>query len=352
MVRLQKEEVERQTIYRNPLVANFLMDMLKNGKEIEPKSDTAQGYRYLNVEESIGKNTFEAKDLLKKLASAQILSEKLSDMMIYCPSCNSADISTNYVCPFCSSPRVIRNALIEHIACGYIDNMAVFRADGDLFCPKCKARVGKDDYRSAGKWYECGYCKKKIENPIIGHTCRGCHQKFTLDDAKYIEVYTYALSDTAKAEIKGGALFSSLAKSYFENANDNSSVPKTLKGESGVEHQFDILFRSKKGKNIAIDYLFSMAPINQAEIMAEYGKAFDAKVELFIMASQITEDAAKIAKNLGIKVILGDLQEALKQINNELKSMGIFTEGKEVSIPLNRSPAQKKSRFGRVFKKE
>jgi predicted RNA-binding Zn-ribbon protein involved in translation (DUF1610 family) len=348
---MQKEESERQTLYKDPAVANLLMDLLKSKKGIDPTNDSTQGYRYINVEKVTNKSVQDTKALLKKLGAVGVLSEKVADMVMYCPSCSSADISTNYTCPYCGSPQIIRNALIEHMACGYIDNMATFRREGDLLCPKCSTKIGKDDYRSAGKWYECGQCKRKIENPRINHTCRACNSKFSFDDAKYIEVYQYALSDLAKNEIKSGALFSSIVKSYFlDNINE---VPEYVTGGSGTKYQFDVLLKSKDEKIIAIDHVFSLTPLDQSDIMREYGKAFDTQTELYIVASKINEDAAKLAKNIGIKVFVGDLTESLNELTATLKPL-VATQFKikeTTALPTNLAPEKKERKMFKLFKK-
>ena len=342
---MQKEVAERQVVYRDPEVANFLVDLLKSGGEIGAQSDVVHGYRYLKVETAMGKKTAEAKDFLKKLVSIGILLEKLSDMVICCPSCNSADLSTNYVCPSCGSPRILRNALIEHLVCGYIDNLTTFRVGNDLFCPKCKLQFGRNDYRSAGKWYECASCAKRIETPQVLHICRGCGEKFTFDDAQYVEVYKYTLSETAVGEIKGGALFSSLAESFFKDLKYEVKIPGYLNGASGVQYEFDVLLRSNDGEYIAVDHPFSMEPINRAEVMREYGKAFDAKVKLYIVASLLNEDAAKLAKNLGLTIIVGDLLESLSKVAETLESTSLSRKDinirKELGVSLSKSHKKK-----------
>ncbi len=315
---------ERYSAYKDPEVAHFLLEMLERGLEITPVFDLKYGYRYPEVEKITGKNPIQTREFLHRLARVGILDEELYDMSIKCPSCNHADISTNYVCPFCNSPRIIRNALIEHIRCGYIDNLTKFRTNGDLICPRCKAKIGKEEYRSAGSWYECLDCKKRIETPQVIHLCRDCKERFTFDDALYHEVYRYRLSKQAISEIKSGALFSSLAKRIFTDLDYEVKVPSRLIGESGIQHEFDILARGKDGKTITLDTLFSSKPIGPTEIIREYGKIFDTKAEAYIVASpSLDEEAKKLARSYGLNVIEGDPTEALNELKKALtKGMG------------------------------
>ncbi len=351
---MENDESNRQSLYKDPAVANLLMELLKSKKKVEHANDSKQGYRYLDVEAVTGKDAFESKAILKKLNAAGILEEKVTDMVMYCPSCNSADVATNYLCPYCSSAQIIRNALIEHMTCGYIGTISVFKQEGDLICPKCKTKLDKDDYRSAGRWYECANCRRKIESPKINHVCRSCSARFSFDDAKYSEVYQYVLSDVAKNEIKSGALFSSVIKNYIKTTG-NAETPNLLTGESGAKYQFDAILKSKEpGKFITIDYIFSSAPITQADIMKEYGKAFDTKTDLYVVAAKITEDAAKLARNIGVKTIVGDLSESLSQLATTLQPL-IETSYEITQVPPpppEEAPAPKKEKKTfKLFKK-
>ncbi len=318
---------KRQSFYRDPKIANFLLNLLKTGEEIKAQIDAVYGYRYPQVESAMDMKPNEAKDFLKKLVEAEILFEEFSEMLICCPSCGGANISTSYICPFCGSPRIMRDALIEHMVCGFIGKMSAFRSNDELICPKCKATLSKNGYRSVGKWYECMDCGRRIEVPQVIHTCRNCGEKFTFDDAKYVEVYKYSLSDIAKTEIRSGAIFSAIARDFFKNSKNKNieeiTIPAVLKGESGANHSFDVLIKLKKsrrGKYVAVDYLFSTDPIDQTDIAGEYAKALDTKVNLYIVAPKITDEAKNLAKKLGLTVIIEELPESLNALNKHLKA--------------------------------
>lgn len=349
------DAAERYSVYKDPLVAQFLAGLFEGGGEVRPRFDLAYGYRYPEVEEALGRDPVWVRDFLKRLSDLGVLDRELFDMSIRCPSCNSANVSTNYVCPICSSMRIERNMLIEHIACGYIDNVTMFRVDSELVCPRCKAALGKDDYRSAGSWYRCLDCGERIENPMVIHKCRDCGDKFTFDDAKYIEVYSYRLSDAAVMDIRNGALFSPLAKKFFSDLGFDVEVPGRLAGESGIQHRFDILLRLDGDRIIAIDTLFSHEPVDQEGIVKEYGKIFDTKVEAYIVVNpSLNEEARKLAKTYGLNVIEGNpygsldkLKEILTQKKAAEKTVKTIKE-ETVSI----SKEEKPSRFSflkRIF---
>jgi hypothetical protein len=305
---LSQEDAEaRYAVYKEPEVAQFLAASLQRGGEIKPEYDPAYGYRYPEVEESIGRSPSETMEFLGRLAGLGVLERKVVGMVLRCPSCDSANVSTNYVCSFCGSPRIIRNALIEHITCGHTDNITSFRVDGDLICPKCKAHLRKGDYRNAGSWYECSQCGKPVETPRTIHICRQCNETFVFDDAKYVEVYAYSLGPEVVTDIKEGALFSSLLKPFLAGLKGNLRVPGRVAGKSGVIHEFDALLEMGGGKIIAIDALISKQPVSPTAIIGEYGKILDAKVEAYIVASpSLSEDAKKLAVTYGLKMIVGD----------------------------------------------
>jgi hypothetical protein len=65
---MQKEESERQALYKDPAVANLLMDLLKSKKGIDPTNDSTTGYRYINVEKVTNKSVQDTKAYSKNLA--------------------------------------------------------------------------------------------------------------------------------------------------------------------------------------------------------------------------------------------------------------------------------------------
>ena len=315
----QKDTRDRDAIYKDTEITRFLTMSLQRGDEIRPKYDLEYGYRYPEVEKSINKDPIKTKEFLEKLVDLGVLKQKLVNMTLHCPSCNSANILTNYVCPSCGYPQISRNALIEHMPCGHIDNITNFRVNGNLICPKCKVQLGNAEYRSAGSWYECPKCGKPVETPKTLHICRKCSENFTFDDAKYVEVYGYSIVPTVIAEIKNRALFYSFLRPFRANLKVNLKVPGRITGKSGVRYEFDALLKMKGSKVIAIDTLISNLPISHTAITKEYGKILDTNVEAYIVASpSLSKDAKKLAKTYGLNTIEGPPADALKKLRKAL----------------------------------
>ncbi|MCS7119790.1 MAG: hypothetical protein RMJ07_05695 [Nitrososphaerota archaeon] len=308
---------ERRKIYGDVKSARFLEALFNGTGMISPSYDPEVGYRYVEAEKALGTDASETRDMLRKFAEAGILSEIFYDMSINCPSCRSVNISSTYTCHFCGSSRISRNALIEHILCGYIDNIRNFRMGDDLICPKCRASLRKADYRSAGSWYECLNCSRRIDAPQPMHTCRKCGEKFNFDEAIYTEVYAYALSELAKNEIRNGNLVYSMAREYLSGKGLNAISPAKVVGESKVEYEFDFMIRRTNGKPVAIDIILFQQPVSREEILKEYAKISDTKekVEAYVLASpSMSEDAKKLAKKFGIRVLEGNPQKALEKL--------------------------------------
>lgn len=347
---------ERRDLYKVPEVEYFLTNVISEESEIVPQFDLEFGYRYPVVEKALGKEPNEARKFLEKLAQAGILDRKLHVMDIRCPNCGSSNVSTNYLCPFCGAINVVRNALIEHISCGYIDVLANFKKNGDLICPKCHNKLELGNYRSAGNWYGCGSCGKRIEVPRTSHACRKCETKFTLDNATYNEVYYYILSSTAKEEIGHGVLLLGSIKDNLTKLGYKVIVPFVMKGNSGVEQAFDMLV-TRGDQRIAMDVLASDRPILQVEIIKEYVKTLDAKVDLYLVViPELSEDARKLAESYKVNVIESHSpQEALKAIVKTFESEKLIEE-KPVIIrpePQKEEPIKTKSDFlGSLFKKK
>lgn len=314
-------------------MARLLIKLGETNGEIKPKYDLTRGYTYPEIENIIGKDFTETDKFLRWLAKLGILDKKILGMVIYCPLCNSANVSTNYACPYCGSFQITRNALIEHVTCGYINNLTSFMVENDLICPKCKAKLGRGDTRSAGRWYECVNCKRRIENLQTIHICRDCAEKFDFNDAKYTEAYNYYLSEVERNEINSGALFSSLAEKFLTDLNYDVKVPGKVVGSSGIQQEFDFIVKVEDGRLLAIDALFSNEPVDQQQIMREYGKIFDTKVEAYIIVPSLNEETRKLAKIYNLNIIEADPSSAISELKKVLLSKKLLKINEKKTEP-------------------
>lgn len=330
-------DVERLEVYRNLEVERLLTDIIVKKPEIIPVFDLEWGYRYIDVEESLKKKPEETREFLEKLVKVGILEGELYARDLRCPKCKSPNVEARYVCPFCSSIDVKKDALIEHVSCGYIDVMSNFDGDDHSFCPKCHGKLELGNYRSVGSWYICDSCKKRVEFPTPQHKCRRCGSIFNLDGALYEGVYSYSLSSIAKEEISHGILLRGAIKDRVVTVGYEVKVPYIVKGDSGVDHTFDMLL-VKNGVKMAVDVMLSDKPISQVEVIKEYTKIIDTKEKLYLVAiPELNDDARKLADFYKIKVIeTASPYSALEMLMKEL-SMKEETKGEELTTPINKN---------------
>jgi len=335
----------RSELYKDPAVEKFLLHLLESG-EFTPTFDLELGYHYPEAEKLLGMTPKEVFALLEKLVKAEILDKRMVDVSIKCPACGSSNVSTIYTCSFCGSPRIERDALIEHLACGYIDLMRNFEREGELVCPKCGQRLGPDSYRSAGTWYTCRDCEKRLESPNPIHRCRDEGHEFTLDTANYTEVYAYSLSEQAKIDIERGILIGRSIVGLLTSSGYNVTVQKKRVGESGIEHTFDIMLE-KDGSQAFIDILTSHEPVSVIAITREYTKVLDCASNLYLLVIPgLSEEARKLASFYKFKVVEG--ANPIEALNGLAK---IF-EAEDAIAPRTPAPREEAERPGTGERKE
>lgn len=309
-------ENERYNTYKEPEVEQFLTKIIDKKPEIAPVFDLEFGYRYPDVEEGLRKEPKESREFLERMTQVGILERKLHSMELRCPKCNGPNIDTNYVCPFCKSIDVKRDALIEHLACGYIDVLTNFKSDGGYICPKCHSKLELGNYRLAGSWYACSSCGKRVEFPTPQHKCRSCETVFNLDGAIYERVYIYSLSKISRDDISHGILLRSAIMERATAVGYEVKAPYLIKGNSGVEHTFDMLLLKQDTKR-AVDIILSDSPISQIEIIKEYTKVIDTGAILYLIAiPELSGDAKKLAVFYKMNVVeSASAQRALESLN-------------------------------------
>jgi hypothetical protein len=122
-----------------------IMELFIYGKisEITPVIDlTKPGGYYLKGLPKIGWDTKRARQILDSLVRKGFLKADLTDKMITCKSCGSANVRLKRACPDCRSLKLSKEGLIEHFSCGAVEKQDAFETkSGDLVCPKCKAKL-------------------------------------------------------------------------------------------------------------------------------------------------------------------------------------------------------------------
>src|SRR6266704_3421503 len=160
---------DRITLYQDQGVQLLLGRFVKGEiVELVPSFDLSQTARYPEVEEVVDGDTTAAKQLVEKLWDVGIFKRKFHEKILVCPSCLSANVSNDYVCPKCNK---------ELIEAGV-------------------------DYQKLGAWFQCSQCGKRSDLPSPIHRCRSCGHIFTIKDTGFVNIYSYRISADAEEEFK------------------------------------------------------------------------------------------------------------------------------------------------------
>jgi hypothetical protein len=331
------------------------MLQLKDG-HLDPVFDLEFGYRYPDVEKAIGKDTQSTVKLLEELYTAKILDSKVYDMEIRCPDCGSPNVSTRYLCPSCGSFHIKKTFLREHLDCGYLGPVVTY---GDpMICPKCEKPMVDGSYKNAGSIYECGDCKKQIDTPFVNHWCRTKDYSFSFENALYQGKFSYIPTKETSEDIERGIIFISQITEVFESFGLKRFENTKVIGASGVELSFDVGYEGA-GRKYYVDIIQGKDLLGEIEILKEYGKINDSKVEVYTLISPgLDQTALSMAKSYKMSIcddanptkIMTKLTEMLKTRGNTMtykKDAAPKTENKEESKLKEAQPPEEKTKKSR-----
>ena len=278
-------------------------------KKLNPVYDHKYGYRYPVVDAIVGDSS-STDELLQNLFEAGILKRELYDKIVFCPSCDTANVSMHYCCPHCKSFDARKSALIEHIQCGYIDTEEKFRKDDKLVCPRCRKELTKPDvdHHKAGVWCTCNECGKSFDIPVPAHFCRDCRRNFTFEEALYKDVYSYSLTPEAMKEATLGWILITPIRDFLESRGFEVESPGFLKGKSGASHMFDITASPTGVKRnlTVIDLATSTDDIpSEQPVIAMFAKIYDVSPDkaCLVAIPRMSENGKKLAALYKIKLV-------------------------------------------------
>jgi transcription elongation factor Elf1 len=301
------------------LISKFVSGELS---KLNPVYDPKYGYRYPVVDAIVG-DPSGTNELLQSLSEAGVLKRELYDKIVYCPSCDTANVSMHYCCPHCKSFDVRKSALIEHIQCGYIDIEEKFRKDDKLVCPRCRKELTKPDvdYHKAGVWCTCNECGKSFDIPVPAHFCRDCRRNFTFEESLYKDVYSYSLTPEAMKEATLGWILIAPIRKFLESRGFEVESPGFLKGKSGASHMFDII-ASPTGvkRNITVIDLATSADdiVSEQPVIALFAKTYDVSPDkaCLVAIPRMSENGKKLAALYKLELIEAkDQNDAIKALN-------------------------------------
>jgi transposase-like protein len=333
--------VQRVDFYKRSDVEAVIETLLSKTGRLDPVFDLELGYRYPDVEKAIGKDSHETIKLLEELFEAKLLNSQVYDMEIRCPDCGSPNVSTRYLCPVCGSFHIKKTILMEHLGCGYLGPIVNY---GDpMVCPKCQEPMIEGTYRNAGSIYECADCKKQIDTPFVNHWCRTKDFRFSFENAVYQGKFTYYPTQETKEDIDRGIIFISPITAVFDSLGMKRIENPRVIGSSGVELVFDIGYEGT-GRKYYLDILQGKEPFGELDILKEYGKINDAKVDTYILVSPgLDASATSISKSYKMNIFDGsNSKEILAKLSESLRTMGLTaTSKKETPVHVEVKEEQK-----------
>lgn len=222
----------------------LLRKLVKKGVlELKPTLNKL-GIRYLEAEKAWKKtDSTHVKSILKSLEKRGVLKSKFIDRILTCPDCGSPKVYSKYTCPKCNSHNVEYTQLLEHMKCGYISSKDNFTKGPSLVCPKCQAELKEEaiHYRVIGNCYECEKCGYRFDKPEIIHICQKCRRNFTYQEAKYLKIFSYKITDKTVNDFRKDIPILDNIQNILTQKGFEVQMYPQITGTSGVQHPFDIL---------------------------------------------------------------------------------------------------------------
>jgi hypothetical protein len=293
--------IEWKDLVAVPAILSLLERMQERGDSaIEPFVDEKGQVAYSLGEGWSGVNTGE---LLEYLLKAGVLEKKSEGKLLGCPVHEGAvDLAPRVRCPYCSSMQLRKGALFQHV-CGYMGAPELYLRG----CPQCKKAAPPQTLKSVGTWYECEACHKRSAQPNVFLYCKRYGHDFAIGLAKLVDQAVYKLTPEAAGQLRGrlGVVISVLKG--LREANAEVEPSGRLTGESGVEHDFDLLIDSG-GRKVPVDVKAAdSGPVDVVAVLSTYAKALDTKVvpTILVAIPEASEDAKKTASAYGMVLIEG-----------------------------------------------
>lgn len=294
--------MESDSLLRRRDVLAFLVHLEKTSAEsIEPVFERTR-HRYPSVENFV-ENDVEV--VLDGLSTIGLLEKQVLDSIMVCPSCESYSHMLKPVCPTCSSGRLMKGNVIEHLICGYVDFEQEFYSRG-FKCVKC----GKEmkalgvDYRRAGVFYKCISCGRVTAVPVRRFICTECGRASMEEELSLKPIFRYIVLKEKLAAVKGALIDVSPLVSYLESKGYTVNAPAKVTGSSGVVHEFTVSvnFHGEPSASGLVADIVNQ--VTEKEIYGFFTKTFDVKAgaSLLLVVGKIDEKIKRLVSMLNIKV--------------------------------------------------
>lgn len=291
--------------------------------EIVPVFEEPVGYYYADIAKACCASPQESLELAERIVSLGLGTRAYHDQVLKCPHCDSDRVTSRVSCPFCNSPQIMKEALVEHISDGVMAPLSSFKKeDESLICPGCKKVLPpkSKEYRTVGAWYKCTGCGKQFDSPKSVYRCRNCGKEFAVQDlvisfVSRIEMNKEALGEFSRHQLILRPVLEAMRKAGYE-----ASSPGVIVGKSGVKHTFNLMGRKENG-TIAVDIAIAKDAVNESSVFSTFAKVLDTTPakSFLICVPGISESAKKFASLYRIEVVEGaSVDEATKSFASRL----------------------------------
>jgi len=248
-------------------------------------------------------------DVLDELVSSNILERRMYDKVLICPEHRRCLLYARVHCPKCNSIDINSIYLLEHVLCGYIDEINRFDNHDELICPKCNTVMNDKSTLVLGRWYSCNSCGNRFNNPIIRLRCYYDHD-VDVKDTDMVVLYDYVLYRGAIVSENDMITLLDSISNTLRNKGFTVMKNHILKGSSGVVHNVHIYAEHKDRHNIVIEYCISQdkKKVGQDEFLQEIIKISDIQPQysILICVPDIESNLYDIAAHNNIYVISGN----------------------------------------------
>jgi hypothetical protein len=243
-------------------------------KVIEPDIQMAHTPRYPKLADLERYSQTSVQAILNELVEGGILLRELYEKLIACPHCHETSrVFMRNKCTKCGSLSIRLNRLLEHSKCGAIYKEREYEG---AKCPKCEIFIeDKTELKSVGIAFECDSCKSIFSDPNKSFYCRSCATGFDLKGSELTDTYSYRFNDEVKPEAREVLAVTTMADT-MEGFGFEVKVSGTLKGKTGVDHQFTVTGR-KGEKQYATDLLIAKSGgnVDMTMVLPSYAKFMD-----------------------------------------------------------------------------
>lgn len=260
-------------------------------------------YRYPVVEQFVENDVI---GVLEGLSGLGLLEKQLLDSVMVCPACESHSHMLKPVCPTCSSGRLMKGNVIEHMLCGYVDFEQEFYSRG-FKCIKCDKEMKTlgVDYRRAGVFFKCISCGRVTAVPVRRYICTECDRANIEEELTLKPYFRYVVVADKLAAVRGFFLDLTPLTSYLDSKGYHVECPAKINGSSGVSHDFT-MYVNFVGQSISSGLVADVTnEVTEEKIYEFFTKTFDVKAGasfLFVVGTAY-ERAKKLATTFNIQLI-------------------------------------------------